>query len=152
MFGTPGLYDAILLMCTEDRCALVLPAFEHSDVGALAEIDGSGGMRVFPRCVCDDSVRGVCESAGMVPFASSVFPPGHRATEYQKWERVARGRPGNASEWYYPVEYEEGYEPFVIAFRGYVPWYDERFRVRGVVVFSRRLALNDLARAMGRTK
>lgn len=41
-----------------------------------------------------------------------------RPTDYKRWLEAARP---------YAIQYEEGYEPYVIIARQLVPWYDERF-------------------------
>lgn len=54
-----------------------------------------------------------------VPFASSVFPPGHRATRTcERWVDALTP---------YEAVYEEGYEPYVVVARSLCPWYDARF-------------------------
>ena len=52
------------------------------------------------------------------PFHSDRYKAGHRATDYNKW--LGAMRP-------YRIRYEEGFEPYVLVHRKYVPWYDERF-------------------------
>ena len=121
------MYSTMRLMCSDDRYALVVPAFE-----AAATPEGKVGSDGVPSCVRGEDPAGVAVD-GLVPFASSVFPAGHRATDFRKWEGIARRRAGGgggssgAPQWFYHVEYEEGFEPFVIAYRPLVPWYDERF-------------------------
>lgn len=58
----------------------------------------------------------------VVPFASQVWPPGHRATDFTRWRSVTTP---------YEVAFQEGFEPFVIMHRLLVPPFDERFEGYG---------------------
>eukprot|EP00899_Mesostigma_viride_P001941 jgi/Mesvir1/11748/Mv00120-RA.2 len=77
--------------------------------------------------------------AGRVaPFCADRFPVGHHATRFDDWL-------SSQSDAHAPrcrVEYEEGFEPYAIAFRPYLPPYDERFSGygRNKVVYFRHLA------------
>ena len=51
-------------------------------------------------------------------FHTDRYEAGHRATDYKKWLQATRP---------YNIVYEEGFEPYVIISRKFVPWYDERF-------------------------
>lgn len=46
-------------------------------------------------------------------------PPPRRATDHSRWFET------NIS---YRIPYEEGFEPYVLVQRRFVPWYDERFK------------------------
>lgn len=49
-----------------------------------------------------------------------LLPPGAcRATDHSRWFET------NIS---YRIPYEEGFEPYVLVQRRFVPWYDERFK------------------------
>ena len=52
------------------------------------------------------------------PFHMDRYTAGHRATDYKKWLTAVKP---------YRVRYEEGFEPYVLVARKFVPWYDERF-------------------------
>lgn len=61
---------------------------------------------------------------------------GRQARQYQVSENEKGQQATNYTEWltstaHYPATFEEGYEPYVIAARKYLPWYDERFRGHG---------------------
>ena len=58
-----------------------------------------------------------------VGFHVSHFPKGHFPTNFNQWFHT---------ESHYPVTYVEGFEPYVIAYRNFVPRYDERFRGYGM--------------------
>ena len=56
-------------------------------------------------------------------FHVSHYPKGHIPTNYSQWSRTDSP---------YQVTYAEGYEPYVLAYREFVPQYDERFRGYGM--------------------
>jgi hypothetical protein len=102
-----------------------------------------------------DSKRAAVESSQrgeLLPFHVKEYAPGHKPTNYTHWMEVLAEeldsldstigsdeggvidkalqaeRMHRALERYsYAVTWREGYEPFVVMARKYVPWYDERF-------------------------
>ncbi|KAG7673702.1 hypothetical protein KSW81_006894 [Nannochloris sp. 'desiccata'] len=108
----PGKYES-LLTAVNGGSAIVLPAYETGDSGEV-------GVEV-----ARESVLGGKDSAAMMfwdgrikPFHTDRYKAGHRATDFRKW--LVASRP-------YRIRYEEGFEPYVLVARKYVPWTDERF-------------------------
>ncbi|KAK9804322.1 hypothetical protein WJX72_006601 [[Myrmecia] bisecta] len=112
----PGAYAALAEQL-EQRIAVVLPAFEPTESGEAGTVVArqavSGGKQAV--------VQGY--EAGMLkPFQVDRYPKGHSPTGYERW--VVAVKP-------YRIRYREGYEPYLLLARKYVPWYDERFRGYG---------------------
>ena len=93
--------------------AIVLPAFETRD---SAEI----GVEVAREAVNKgkDTAITMFWDSRLKPFHSDRYKAGHRATDFRKW--LIATRP-------YKIQYEEGFEPYVLMARRFVPWTDERF-------------------------
>lgn len=107
-----GKYDS-LLKAVNSGSAIVLPAFETGDSGDV-------GVEV-----AREAVLGGKDTAAMMfwdgrikPFHTDRYRAGHRATDFRKWLIAAHP---------YTITYEEGFEPYVLVARKYVPWTDERF-------------------------
>jgi hypothetical protein len=108
----PGKYDS-LLQAVNSGSAIVLPAFETGDSGDI-------GVEV-----AREAVLGGKDTAAMMfwdgrikPFHTDRYKAGHRATDFRKWLTAAHP---------YRIRYEEGFEPYVLVARKFVPWTDERF-------------------------
>ena len=102
-----------LLQAVLARTAVVLPAFESGETGAVgveqareAVLRGKAGAAAMSR------------DGRLKPFHTDRYRAGHRATDYARWAQARQP---------YAVRYEEGYEPYVLVARRHVPWYDERF-------------------------
>lgn len=108
----PGKYES-LLQAVNSGSAIVLPAFETGDSGDI-------GVEV-----AREAVLGGKDTAAMMfwdgrikPFHTDRYKAGHRATDFRKWLTAAHP---------YRIRYEEGFEPYVLVARKFVPWTDERF-------------------------
>jgi len=106
-----GLYETLLSAfrelhhaCLRHKAVLVVPAFEMEVGGPVAR----GKMELLD---------------GATAFHVGHFPKGHAPTNYRHWWQASEP---------YRVEYEECYEPYVVAARAHVPKYDERFRGYGM--------------------
>ena len=102
-----------LLKAVNGGQAIVLPAYETGDSGDI-------GVEV-----AREAVLGGKDAAAMMfwdgrikPFHTDRYKAGHRATDFRKWLTAAHP---------YRIRYEEGFEPYVLVARKYVPWTDERF-------------------------
>ena len=91
---------------------LVVPAFE---VGMESELDE------LPSTQKD--LASLWREGRAEGFHVSKFPKGHSPTDFERWFE---------SSVPYGVGYQEHFEPYVIAWRGSVPRYDERFRGYGM--------------------
>jgi len=116
-----------LLSCGEDAfAALVIPAFEVRSQSCLPT-SGFALRQAY--------VQGAAQA-----FHVSHFPAGHRATNFHRW--LDRSSESGDGPHFYSVEYEEGFEPYVIALRSRVPPYDERFRGYGMNKISHVYEMN----------
>jgi glycosyltransferase-like protein LARGE len=116
-----------LLLCGEDGfAALVIPAFEFRSQNCLP----TNGFSVR-----EAYAQGVAQA-----FHIGHFPAGHRATNFHRW--LHRSSESRGGPHFYSVDYEEGFEPYVIALRSRVPPYDERFRGYGMNKISHAYEMN----------
>lgn len=108
----PGKYES-LLTAVNIGTAIVLPAYETGDSGEV-------GVEVAREAVLGgkDSAALMFWDGRIKPFHTDRYKAGHRATDFRKW--LVASRP-------YRIRYEEGFEPYVLVARKYVPWTDERF-------------------------
>lgn len=106
-------YERLMSMLNS-RNAVVLPAFETQD-------DGEAGRKVALEAVRQGKPYVVNKFQWNVVFGFHVpqYPQGHQATDYWRWIK---------SHAAYPVQYQIGYEPYIMMHRAFTPFYDERFR------------------------
>jgi hypothetical protein len=108
----PEKYES-LLTAVNGGSAVVLPAYETSDSGevgvAVARDAVLGGKDAAVAMFWDGRIK---------PFHTDRYKAGHRATDFRNW--LVASRP-------YRIRYEEGFEPYVLVARKFVPWTDERF-------------------------
>lgn len=108
----PGKYES-LLAAVNGGSAIVLPAYETGDSGDI-------GVEVAREAVLGGKDTSVVMfwDGRIKPFHTDRYKAGHRATDFRKW--LVASNP-------YRIRYEEGFEPYVLIARKYVPWTDERF-------------------------
>jgi glycosyltransferase-like protein LARGE len=112
LMAQPGKYES-LAAAVSAGSAVVLPAYETGDSGEV-------GVGVAREAVLGGKDAGVVMfwDGRIKPFHTDRYKAGHRATDFRKW--LAAARP-------YRIRYEEGFEPYVLVARKFVPWTDERF-------------------------
>lgn len=126
--GAHSALQALARAHVLDRQALVVPAVELPGAeGAEGELPQSKG-----------EVAQLLRAGKAEGFHVTRYPRGHQATDFDRWLAESEGG-------VYPVEYEEGFEPYVVCRRLEVPAYDERFRGYGLnkVAHLRRMAIVD---------
>jgi len=64
-----------------------------------------------------------CSPPAATPFHCDHYPAGHTATNFAKWHSASAP---------YPVQYEDGFEPYMIASRTWLPRYDDAFTGYGM--------------------
>lgn len=96
----------------------VVPAFEtsndHKNGGKADAIGAVKGGK--------PAIVAAFKAGNLVGFQLKQYSPGHSRTNFKKW--VDATEP-------YTVNYKKGFEPYILAARKKVPWYDERFRGYG---------------------
>lgn len=106
--------NAELAAALEQGKALVLPAFEawdQSDWGKKVALDAvKEGKQYIAQKFMYNVVMG---------FHMSHYPQGHEKTDFWRWINSTEA---------YEVDYQIGFEPYILMARKYVPYYDERFR------------------------
>lgn len=112
LMANPRKY-ASLLQAVNQRTAVVLAAFESGETGSI-------GVEQAREAVLRGKIGAAAMSRDgrLKPFHTDRYRAGHRATDYARWTTAKQP---------YSVRYEEGYEPYVLVSRRFVPWYDERF-------------------------
>lgn len=147
--GSLDRLSALRRICINDMTAIVVPCFERVAVTApaaeqahLAPSRLSGSDRFSIRDVMEAYLRNdtkrspttseECskEDAVYRPFMENRFACGHRATDFSRLGEIWRlsvdsTQADIAVRHFYPIVYEEGFEPYVIAARQYVPPYDQ---------------------------
>mmetsp|Transcript_15970 Transcript_15970/g.37652 ORF Transcript_15970/g.37652 Transcript_15970/m.37652 type:complete len:598 (-) Transcript_15970:50-1843(-) len=130
--------------------ALVIPAFEARS-WKKEEVKPHGQM------LSHGGLKEAYEAGDTLGFHTWYFPKGHGATNFQRWfagpaeedmDRGVRDRLRKRTHGVnaYHVEYEEGFEPYVVAARHQVPAYDERFKGYGMNKISH---LHEMAKGQG---
>lgn len=108
----PANYDQ-LRRVTGYRQGIVLPAFETID-------DGEEGRNTALKAIKSrEALQELFKRGELRGFHMDHYNRGHRATDHSRWFET------NIS---YRIPYEEGFEPYVLVQRRFVPWYDERFK------------------------
>lgn len=112
LMRVPDKYES-LLQAVNKGDAVVIPAYETEDSGdigiAVAREAVLGGKDTAVSMFWDGRIK---------PFHTDRYKAGHRATDFRKW--LVASSP-------YSINYEEGFEPYVLVARKFVPWTDERF-------------------------
>lgn len=113
----PDVFNALMKKLNQQKTAIILPAFETKRSGAdgrmLAKRIARGGKDSVIEAFKNEAIRG---------FQLDKYPAGHSPTQFDSWVEATKP---------YLVEYQKGFEPYIMIHRQYVPWYDERFRGYG---------------------
>lgn len=112
LMQVPEKYDS-LLATVNAAGAVVLPAYETGDSGEV-------GVEVAREAVLTgkDAAIVMFWDGRIKPFHTDRYKAGHRSTDFGRWLSAVNP---------YRITYEEGYEPYVLIARKFVPWTDERF-------------------------
>jgi len=102
-------YQTVHDAAVHSRTALVIPAFECESLNTMPN--------------CQEQMVQALDAEDAELFHTGHFAKGHRATDLARWRHATEA---------YPVQYEECFEPYVIAARTLIPRYDERFRGYGM--------------------
>jgi glycosyltransferase-like protein LARGE len=108
-----GKYKEMVDLLSNHR-ALVLPAFEAWD-------QGDWGMKVALEAVHQGKAYIAAKFMYnvVIGFHMSHYPQGHEKTNFWRWMNTTEP---------YEVQYEIGFEPYIMLLKKFVPYYDERFR------------------------
>jgi hypothetical protein len=110
----PKLRDAM----ERRKAVLVVPAFEKFKTPSAAR-------ETLPatRAALLEEVR----SQRIAPFHLSWYWPGHGPTDFMRWFGVSNTDSIDESDKPYLVRYQDGYEPYIVAYRHGLPRYEDRF-------------------------
>ena len=120
---------ADLNMKLENNTVFVLPAFEHKRSGAAKESEEAPLNKT-------DLMQLVFDEKSAEPFHLQKYSAGHGPTNYSKW--FSLGVP-----LWYDIQYEWGFEPYVLARRRGLPKFWTEFRGFG---FNKQSWCEELAR------
>jgi hypothetical protein len=133
--GTPDQCSALRRICIDDMSVVVLPCFEQttpaSDPSLHAfKFTSHDLMEAFSHttaCDLQSSISTPDSGVNVQPFMASRFAGGHHATDFMQLLTIWRNAyfKDDAVRHYYPIEYREGFEPYVVVARHFVPPYDE---------------------------
>lgn len=113
LLSDPNMSDLI-----QEKRAYVVPAFGHAN---YVPLPSGTDLRQRDAYVLLGSKAAVVDAyfkRRMPSFYEVANPGDHGPTNYSRWATAKRP---------YDIEYEEGYEPYIMIAKKYVPWYDERF-------------------------
>lgn len=115
--GKPKAFNALMSQLVENKTGLVLPAFETAK-------DDATGRKVALTAAVNGKAHAVSlfRKKQILGFHVAQYKWGHGTTNFTRWLTTKRS---------YAVKYRNGFEPYVLVARRYVPWYDERFRGYG---------------------
>lgn len=124
-------------LCIEEVSAIVVPCFESDEEcdrlhpWADGTQPGATTRRVlasYVRSMEEGNVDINEENLVVRPFAENKFARGHRATDFlrlrESWKSRLSHNNDATMQHFYPIEYEEGFEPYVIVARQFCPLYD----------------------------
>jgi hypothetical protein len=114
--GTSEMKNSLRNICVQNVGGIVVPCFEPSDDACF------NTQNLFT----SDEVRTLANlpSPQLRQFAITEFDRGHGATNFSKWLSSGSDQ-SNRFQQYYQVDYQEGFEPFIIIARILTPLYCE---------------------------
>lgn len=108
-----GKYKEMVDLLSNHR-ALVLPAFEAWDQGEWGKKVALEAVHQGKAYIAAKFMYNV-----VIGFHMSHYPQGHEKTNFWRWMNTTKP---------YEVQYEIGFEPYIMLLKKFVPYYDERFR------------------------
>ena len=109
----PGRYEDLVSLLADHR-AVVLPAFEAWDQGEWGKKVALEAVRRGKSYISAKFMYNV-----VIGFHMSHYPQGHEKTNFWRWMNSTDP---------YEVEYQIGFEPYIMMLKKFTPYYDERFR------------------------
>lgn len=119
-----------------DRKVMVIPAFEVEKEATIAQATPD----LLPLTKDELSTR--VENKSVTCFHLDYYPLGHGPTNYSKWfgGRYSNDQEKDGNMPFYDIDYKEGFEPYVLAYRHGLPRYWEAFRGHGFNFLAHRNA------------
>lgn len=109
----PQKYEELVKLLSEKN-AMLLPAFEAWDQGEWGKKVALEAVHNGKPYISSKFMYNV-----VLGFHMSHYPQGHEKTNFWRWL--------NSTE-PYEVEYQIGFEPYIMLLKKFAPYYDERFR------------------------
>jgi hypothetical protein len=117
LVGTAELRNSLRNICFQDLGAIVVPCFEPSDPMSFNPLEPFLSQRVRDLASLSSPL--------LRQFAEMEFQRGHGATNFPKWLQAKEQQTEQCFHQYYQIEYQEGFEPFLIVARALAPLYCE---------------------------
>jgi hypothetical protein len=148
LFGTIERRNELQQICVQDCGAIVIPCFEpRSETSFLSHtLSTDASINTPSSAVPQFTTHDIRQAAQRQPLPDVVpfmyerqFDRGHRATNFSRWLRSPSNEynnnttlaPSTLFDHYYPIEYEEGFEPYIIVSRAFIPMYYEALESYG---------------------
>lgn len=146
LVGSSDKISDLRRICNQEMTVVVVPCFEHVAGAAVGNSVGNPARHFYHQDVvhsylldsaADEPAAEVSSSKKLLcclqPFMVNRFACGHRATNFAQLREIWRSSEISniTPQRFYPIEFEEGFEPYVIVSKRLIPFYDDQLEGYG---------------------